>query len=62
MDEVELDKRELLHGYRPDDSYNPSAMEGNGKYQEEFTWKYKDVPPGGINEQYYNYAGPGPAL
>jgi hypothetical protein len=46
----------------PDDVYNPKSTKTDGAYPEEINWTYKDLPGEGINENLYNYNGPGPCL
>jgi hypothetical protein len=58
----ELNAAHHLYGYLPDDTYNPESMEEDGTYPEDFIWTYQDLPPKGINEDRYNYSGPGPCL
>jgi len=59
---VELNATHRLHGYLPDDTYNPECMEEDGTCPEVFVQTYQDLPPEGINEDHYNYCGPGPCL
>jgi hypothetical protein len=51
-----LNQQDLLHGYVPDDGYNPSGMEEDGVYPEALSWTYGEVPQDGINENYYHYS------
>jgi hypothetical protein len=46
----------------PDDAYDPSGMEEDGAYAQEFDWQYENVPDGGIQEEHYCYSGAGPSL
>ena len=53
---------DLLHGYTDDVGYNPTNMEEDGIYLDQFSWSYEDVPPDNIQEDLYNYDGPCPCL
>ena len=53
---------DLLHGYLPDNGYEPTNMEEDGQYNKEFEWRYEDVPSDGIEETLYHYEGKGSAL
>lgn len=57
-----LNVDDLLHGYLPDNGYEPTNMEEDGQYNEEFEWRYEDIPSDGIEETLYHYEGRGPAL
>jgi hypothetical protein len=39
VDVRDLNVDDLLHGYLPDDGYEPTNMEEDGQYSEEFEWK-----------------------
>ena len=59
---MEFNATHHLHGYLPDDTYNPESMKEDGTYPEEFVWTYHDLPPEGFNGVHYNYCGQGPCL
>ncbi|KAL3785320.1 hypothetical protein HJC23_008884 [Cyclotella cryptica] len=44
-----LNQQDLLHGYVPDNGYNPSGLEEEGVYPETLTWTYGEVPENRIN-------------
>ena len=57
-----LCKCNCLHGYIPDDGYDPLNMEEDGTYPKELKLTYKDVSEGCINKEHYLYKGSGPCL
>ena len=59
---MDLNENDLLYGYLPDESYNPSSMEEDGAYSEELQFTYEDIPPEGIQDHLYHYQGRGPCL
>jgi hypothetical protein len=58
----ELGNNDRLHGYLPDGNYVAESTEEDGRYPEELTWSYEDLPTEGLNEDLYRYSGPGPCL
>jgi hypothetical protein len=57
-----IGESELLEGYSPDSSYNPTSMEEDGLYPNQLQWKYEDLPENGLEEDIYRYEGSGPSL
>ncbi len=53
---------DILHGYRPDASYNPASMEEDGTFPQDLNWSYSDIVPGAPNTNYPRYNGNGPCL
>ncbi len=58
----ELNADDLLYGYLPDETYDPTSMEEDGAYPEELHFTYENVPPEGIQDHLYHYQGKGPCL
>jgi len=56
----ELGNNHHLHGYLPDEGYNPECMEEDGDYPEKLKRSYEDLPAEGLYEDLYRYNGPGP--
>eukprot|EP00804_Cyclotella_cryptica_P002240 CCRYP_019741-RA/>CCRYP_019741-RA protein AED:0.59 eAED:0.51 QI:0/0/0/0.33/0/0.33/3/0/370 len=58
-----IGESELLEGYLPDSSYNPTTMEEDGLYPNQqdglypnqLQWKYEDLPENGLEEDIYRY-------
>lgn len=58
LDEIECIERtldDILHGYIPDENYNPVGIKNDGVYMDELNWSYFNLVPNMNYEQYpYN--------